>query len=118
MELYYRNDDLSKVFQSITKKGVVLRNLKLKEKALVIPIKQEKIKDLETLLSLYLENWKEEEKLKFFKDVLDDTQDGPQNVEKDEGNKECDCNYFKYQFLICIAFFIIFLVIIKLTLLV
>ncbi|CAH1102789.1 unnamed protein product [Psylliodes chrysocephalus] len=90
MELYYRNDDLTKSLEILTKKGKVLKELNVKEKELKNPVKEEKIKNLKTLLSLFDENWQQEEKLYFFKELLLDEPLPDSSANQDD--EPCDCN--------------------------
>lgn len=93
MELSYRCDDPSKKFEAITKRGKNLKAVKLEEKELKNNVKEEKIKNLKTLLSLYDENWEQDERLNFFKKFFDGARTQTSENSHDEQDcDECDCN--------------------------
>nr|CAH7720621.1 unnamed protein product [Callosobruchus chinensis] len=92
MEPNYRNDDTSKKFEAITKKGKKLTTIRLNRKELKNQIKKDKINNLKTLLSLYDVNWQLDEKLSFFKEVLENDISQTTVLQPELQDEECDCN--------------------------
>ncbi|CAH1961786.1 unnamed protein product [Acanthoscelides obtectus] len=93
MELNFRIDDTSKQFESIAKRGRHLKAIKLNKKELKNKVKEDKLKNLKTLLFLYDENWQHDERLAFFKDFLAECNVGTTIPESDSDDGfDCDCN--------------------------
>ncbi|KAJ8940853.1 hypothetical protein NQ314_010556 [Rhamnusium bicolor] len=87
-EQYYRNDDESKKYETLLKKGKQIGSIKLSEVPLTRGIKKKKIKSLTKLLiELATENWRSDAELAWLAPIL------PGNIEnlpdeEDENNED------------------------------
>lgn len=100
MEENYRNDDISKQFMTIMKKGSLISCVTVDKLPLENKVKPLKLKNIETLLTLYDEDWQTIKKFAFYKNILEKSEaaSSSQNHETenedsadDEDNNNCDC---------------------------
>lgn len=103
-ELFYRNDDPSKPFQTLLKRGKKLSTIELPNVALQNTIKPKKLKSLSNLLvELSGANWVNDPELTWLQSVFsyhggetDNVDDNQLDAEEDNGIEEggmlCDCN--------------------------
>lgn len=96
-ELYYRNDDISKKFETLLRRGKKLRTIKLPDIVLQNPIKPKKLNSLSKLLvELSGSNWAEDPDLTWLQPILEnhvqDDQNDIDGEQDDEVAENCDCN--------------------------
>lgn len=96
-EMWYRNDDPTKKFGTLLKRGKSLRNIRLPTVALLNEIKPKKLHSLSKLLvELSGPNWANDPELTWLQPIVSDQQDqnnaqNDQDSDTDEGEL-CDCN--------------------------
>jgi hypothetical protein len=70
MEENYRSNDESKTFTTIMKRGVKMNTIQKSPLPLNNHVKEEKLKNIKTLLEKYDEEWESDEKFSFYKNLL------------------------------------------------
>ena len=80
--------DLS-TYRSLLKKGQSYRNIKLERLPIGIPVKQEKIKDVQNILRKhYGQDWRDQNNLVYYRELLDGIQASPENIQEESDNDE------------------------------
>ena len=86
-EVNYKSD-LS-TYRSLLKKGQSYRNMELERLPIGIPVKQEKIKDVQNLLRKhYGQDWRDQNNLVYYRELLDGIQAAPENIQEESDNDE------------------------------
>lgn len=73
------------------KKGVKLNNLRMDVLPLNNEIKAIKLKNIESLLNLYDDEWKNDNKFNFYKNLIENRSSIVSSEDKSEAKNECDC---------------------------